>query len=99
MTVIIVSAFSEGQKFIIKSSHELKVPINTTKLIIHDYHVIKSSRVLTLDKLTSTKIYSALISDVQNKPPSNIYFKNLFDDNHIDWAAIYMLPRLATYDA
>ena len=67
--------------------------MDTTNLNIHYYHVIKSSRVLTLDKLTLTKIHSVLISKVQNKPSSNIYV-----ENHTDWATIYMLPRLATYD-
>ena len=40
-----------------------------------------------------------LISKVQNKLSSNIYFENLFDGNDIDWTAIYMLTRLATYNA
>ena len=38
------------------------------------------------------------ISKVQNKPSSNINFKNLFNDYNSDWAAIYMLPRLVTYN-
>ena len=37
-----------------------------------------------------------MILKVQNKP-SSIYFKNLFNDNDIDWAAIYMLPCQVTY--
>ena len=45
-----------------------------------------------------TEIYSILISKVQNKPSSNFYFENVFDDNDIDWAKIYMLPCLATYN-
>ena len=53
---------------------------------------------MTLDELTSTEIYSILISKVQNKPSSNIYFENLFTDYNIDWTAIYMLPRLVTYN-
>ena len=48
------------------------------------------------DKLTSTEIYSILISRAQNKPSSNIYFENLYNDYNIDWTAIYMLPRLIT---
>ena len=71
---------------------------NTTNLIIHDPHVIKGSIILTLDKLSSTEIYSILISKFQNKYSSNFYFENLFNDNDFDWAAIYMLPRLATYN-
>ena len=60
-------------------------------LIIHYNHVSKDTRVFTLDKLTSTEIYSILISKVQNKPSCNIYFENLFDDNDIDWVFATML--------
>ena len=87
----LISAIPEGWKFIIKETHE-----STTNLIIHDHHVIKGSRILTLDKLSSTKIYAILISKFQNKP--NFYFENLFKDNDIDWTTIYMLPCLATYN-
>ena len=87
-----VSSISEGWKFIIKETHK-----DTTNLI-YDHPVIKGSRVLTLDKLTSTEIYSILISEVQNKPSFNFYFENLVDDNNIDWAAIYMLLGLGTYN-
>ena len=47
---------------------------NATNLIIYDHHLIEGSRVITLDKRTSTEIYSILISKVQSKPFSNIYF-------------------------
>ena len=67
-------------------------------LITHDHYLIKGSRVITLIKLISTEIYSILILKVQNRPSSNICFKNLFNDNNIDWAAIYMLPRLVTHN-
>ena len=43
-------------------------------------------------------MYSVLISKFQNKPSSNFYFENLFNDNDIDWATIYILPHLATYN-
>ena len=43
--------------------------------MIHDHDLIKSSRVISLDKITSTKICSILISKVQNKTSSNIYLK------------------------
>ena len=52
-----ISAIPEGLKFVIKETHE-----STTNLIIHDYHVIKGSRIL--DKQSSTKIYAILISKV-----------------------------------
>ena len=60
--------------------------------------MLQGSRVITLDKLTSIEIYSILISRAQNKPSSNIYFENLYNDYNIDWTAIYMLPRLITYN-
>ena len=71
---------------------------STTNVIIHDHHVIKSSRILILNKLSSTEIYAILISKIQNKLSSNFSFENLCDKNDIDWAAIYMLPRLAKYN-
>ena len=89
----LTSAIPEGWRFIIKQTHE-----STTNLIIHDHHVIKERRILILNKLSSTEIYAILISKVQNKPSSNFYFKNLFDDNDIYWATIYMLPRLAKHN-
>ena len=88
----LISAIPERWKFLIKKTHE-----STTNLIIHDHHVIKGSRILTLDKLASTEIYSILFSKLQSKPSSNFYFENLFNDNDIDWATIFMLPRLAIY--
>ena len=51
---------------------------------------------MTLDKLTSTEIYSILISRAQNKPSSNIYFENLYNDYNIGWTAIRTLSRLIT---
>ena len=43
-------------------------------------------------------MYSILISKVQNKPSSNFYFENVFDDNDINWAKIYLLPCLVAYN-
>ena len=49
-------------KFIIKKNYKY-----AANLIIHDHHLIKGSRVITLDKLTSNEIYLILISNVKNK--------------------------------
>ena len=57
----LISAIPKGWKFRIKETHE-----STTNLIIHDHHVIKGSRILTLDKLSCTEIYAILISIFQN---------------------------------
>ena len=66
----LVDSIPERWKFFTKENYE-----NAINLIIHDHHSIKGSRVITLDKLTSTKIYSLLISKVQNKPYSKIISK------------------------
>ena len=71
---------------------------NATNLIIYNHHIIKSSRVITLDKLTSCETYSILISKFQIKPSSNIYVKNRFYYYNIDRTAIYMLPHLVAYN-
>ena len=84
----LIGSIPERWKFIIKENYE-----NATNFIIHDNHLIRGLREISLDKLTSTEIYSILISKIQNKPPSNIYFENLFHDFNIDWKAIYMLAR------
>ena len=70
----------EKWKFIIKKNNEVAATLIT-----------QDSRVITLDKLTSTEIHSILTLKIQNKPSCNICFENLFD-----WTAIYMLPRLVT---
>ena len=64
----------------------------------HSWSSLKGSRVITLDKLTSTEIYSILISKVQNKLSSNIYFESLFNDYNIYWIEIYVLPRFVAYN-
>ena len=63
---------SQRRKINIQENYE-----NPINVIINDHHLVKSSRVITLDKLTSTEIYFILISRDQNKPSSNIYFANL----------------------
>ena len=78
------------------------------KKIIFDYRDInesdvcqdrrKAARVLPLDKLSSEEIYSILISNIGNKPTSNIYFEKLFENTTLDGNKIYLPPRLATID-
>ena len=87
----LIDSIPQTWKIIIKENYE-----NATNLIIHDHHLVKGLRVITLDKLTLTKIYFILISRAQNKPSSNIYFENLYNDYNIYRTAIYILPRLIT---
>ena len=67
----LIDSIPQRWKIIIKENYG-----NATNLIIHDHRLVKGLRVITLDKLTLTQIYSILISRAQNKPSSNIYFKN-----------------------
>ena len=57
---------------------------NAANFITHDHPLIKGCRVITINKLTSTEIYSILILRVQGKPSSNIYFENFFNDDDIN---------------
>ena len=50
---------------------------------------------LPLDKSSSKEIYSILISNIVNKPTSNIYFEK---NKTLDQNKIYLSPRLATID-
>ena len=70
-------------KFIITEDDE-----NATSFMIHDHHLIKGSKVVTFHILTSTETYSKLMSKIQNKQSSDIYFENLFNDYNV----LYMLP-------
>ena len=47
----LIDSIPQRWKIIIKENYE-----NATNLIIHDHHLVKESRVITLDKLTSTEI-------------------------------------------
>ena len=49
----------------------------------YDYHLIKSSRFITLNELASTDKYSMFILKVQNKSSANTYLENAFNDNDI----------------
>ena len=66
----LIDYIPEKWKFIIKKNNEV-----AANLITHDHHLIKGSRVITLDKLTSTEIYSILTIKEQNKPSSKSIWK------------------------
>ena len=89
----LIDSIPQRWKIIIKENYG-----NATNLIIHDHPLDKGSRLITLDRLTSTELYSILIPKAANNPSSNIYLENLHNDYNIDWTAIYMLPRLVTYN-
>ena len=66
--------------------------------LCQNHQVIKGARILPLDKLSSKEIYSIFISNIVNKPTSNIYFEKLFENTTLDWNKIYLSPRLATIE-
>ena len=61
--VQLTDSIPEKWKFIIKKNNEV-----AANLITHDHHLTKGSRVITLEKLTLTKIYFILTLKIQNKP-------------------------------
>ena len=52
--------------------------------LCQNHHVIKEARILPLEKLSSNEIYSILISNIVNKPTSNIFFDKLFENTTLD---------------
>ena len=70
---------------------------NDAKNLIHRRHLIKGSRILILEKLTSKELYQILISSRTNKVTSVTYFEAKFSANSLDWTKIFILPRLTTY--
>ena len=66
--------------------------------LCQNHHVISGARILPLDKLSSKEVYSILISNIVNKPTSNIYFEKLFGNTTLDWNKIYLSLGLATTD-
>ena len=81
-----------------KSGRQLlnRIPGNVSDLLIHDHHLIKGMRILTLEKLTSKELYSILITKFTNKPSSNIYFEKTFPNMKLDWTNVYILPCITT---
>ena len=51
---------------------------NVSDRLIHDHHLIKGTRISTLEKLSSKEFYSILITKFTKKPSSNFYFEKIF---------------------
>ena len=71
---------------------------NNGSVTIKDDHIIRRTRILSINKLTVRKLYSTLISNIENKPTSQIYFEKMFPCKPIKWDEIYLLPREVTYN-
>ena len=88
-----INSIPEKWKLTIKQSSS-----DAKNLIIHGHHLIKGSRILILEKLTSKELYQILISSRTNKVTSVTYFEAKFNGNSLDWTKIFLLPRLTTYN-
>ena len=66
---------------------------NNGSVTIKDDHIIRRTRIFSINKLTVRKLYSTLISNIENKPTSQIYFEKMFPCKPIKWDEIYLLPR------
>ena len=51
---------------------------NNDFLTIKDHHLklIRRTKIVSINKLPATELYSSLMSNVENKPTSQIYFEN-----------------------
>ena len=67
--------------------------------VVQDHHLIKSTRIIVLDKLTAREIYSVLLLLSGNTPTSQKYFGKVFPNENFDWKKIYMLPRVVTINS
>ena len=59
-------------------------------LFIHDHHLIRSFRILILEKLTSKKLYQILISSRTDKVTSVTYFETKSNATKAEWTKHYI---------
>ena len=85
--------YSRSWKDIIKQNTS-----SADNFLTYNYHIIRFSLILTIDKLTSRELYSYLILTIKITPSSNTYFENLFVGNDIGWKALYKLPRKTAFN-
>ena len=72
---------------------------NTSFLVVKDYHLLRGSRIIILEKLNSKELYSLLISAIEHQPTSQKYFDNLFPNIELPWKEIYLTACKATADS
>ena len=75
----LINSIPEKWKLTIKQSTS-----DAKNLIIHGHHLIKGSRILILEKLTSKELHQILISSRANKVTSVTYFETKFKANNLD---------------
>ena len=48
---------------------------NNDSLTIKDYHIMQRTRIVSINKLTARELHSTFMSNIENKPTSQIYFE------------------------
>ena len=69
---------------------------NTSLLVVKDHHLLRGSRIIILEKLSSKELYTLLIFVINYQPTSQKYFDNLFSNVELLWKEIYLNARKAT---
>ena len=79
----LVNAIPEMPKKCIKQTSE-----NTSLLVVKDHHLLRDSRIIILEKLSSKELYSLIIFAINHQPTSQKYFDNLFPNFELPWKDI-----------
>ena len=53
---------------------------NTSLLVVKDHHLLRGSKIIILEKLSSKELYSLIISAINHQPISQKYFDDLFSN-------------------
>ena len=69
------------------------------KYVVQDHHLIKNTRVIVSEKLTTREIYSVLMLSSGNTPTSQNYFGKVFPNENLSCKKIYILPRVVTINS
>ena len=75
----LINSIPEKWKLTIKQSSN-----DAKNLFIQGHHLVKGSRILILEKLTSKELYQILISSRTNKVTSVTFFETKFNANNLD---------------
>ena len=87
----LVNAIPEMWKKCIKQTSE-----NTSLLVVKDHHLLRGSRIIILEKLSSKELYSLLISAIDHQPTPQKYFDDMFPNIELPWKEIYLSVHKAT---
>ena len=87
----LVNAIPEMWKKCIKLTSE-----NTSLLVVKNHHLLRGSKIVILEKLSSKELYLLLISAINCQPTSQKCYGNLLSNVELAWKEIYLNARKAT---